>query len=71
MHARAAAGVGRQRARHQRRAEMRAADANVYDVGDFFAAAAGDRAGAHAIGEFAHAGEGRLHLRQYIDAVNQ
>ena len=71
MHARAAVGVRRQCARRHRGAQVRAADTDVDDGGEFFAGIAGSRAGAHAVGEFAHAGKRRLDLRQHIDAVHQ
>jgi len=60
----------RQRLRRQRRAQVRAADPDVDYVGEFAAAAAGDRAVAHAVGEFAHASERGLDLRHDIHAVD-
>ena len=70
MHARAVAGIGRQRLRRQRRAQVRAADPDVDYIGEFAAAAAGNRAVAHAVGEFAHASERGLDLRHDIHAVD-
>ena len=71
MHARDVAGIGRERTRHQQRAEMRAADADIDDVGDAPAAVPADAAGAHAVAEFLHAREHRAHLRHDVDAVDE
>jgi len=57
MDAQAAHGIRREGARDERRAEVRAADADVDHIREFFAAKTGNAAGADTVAEFAHVRE--------------
>ena len=62
MHARAVAGVVGKRLADHRRAEGRAADADVHHVGDAFSAMAPPLTAAHLQAEGAHACSYRMHI---------
>jgi hypothetical protein len=59
-----------QRLTNHLRAEVRAADADVDDVGDLAAGVAAPHAGTHGIAETAHPGEHGRDLLRYVDAVD-
>jgi hypothetical protein len=62
--------IGAERQRHHRRAEIRAADADIDDVGERFAGRAGDVARAHPVGEGAEGVQHRLDVGHHVVAAD-
>ena len=63
--------IGRERQGRHHRAEVRAADADVDDVGEPAPVGGGDGAGAHAVGEGRHAVEHAVDLGHHVLAVHE